>query len=621
MADLDKIMTALRNAHAAGDTVAAKRLAAMAKAAQGGGSTKSPPSDAMGAGMAELSGMTQNPTVAPKERTTGQMIYDNLIGDPTDGVDSYGERIGRGVTDVAKAGAAGLVRGGAALADTPGAIVSVYGDLVSAGLSKSGLTSPEFAAQVGQGIKGTSPAGTGTMTREAAAALTGGGSEYKGKTTAGQYAGTIGEFLPGAAAFGGMSPGNLVKYGAVPAVTSEAAGQAAEGTGWENTARVVGALAGGVLPDLLTKGAARLISPNGGADPERLKLAAVLDDFGVPISAGQRVGNEALRRKEGLTGAGQNLSAAQKEAFTVAALKTAGIEAKRATAEVLDEAAKRIGSVFDDVTRGVDVTPDANAMTSLAGAVNTYKSLAPTSNQAPLVGNILKDVTKAFRGGNVIPAATVNTWRSSLSKLTTSADAATREAANAALEAVDDMLTSALNAAGKADDVARLATARGQWRNFLAIQKAATGAGEATAAGLLSPAQLRSAVVQQGRSAFARGKRGDIGDLARAGVGVMDNLPNSGTPAGIRAMLPGGSLSAALGAGLGSSAGPYGAIAGAIAGAAVPGIAGAVRMSGPMQAYLANQLAPNYLSSIGTGAASALIPFAGEARNALAVKP
>lgn len=613
MADLDKIMTALRNAHAAGDTVAAKRLAAMAKAAQGGGSTKSPPSDAMGKGMAELSGMTQNPTVAPKERTTGQMIYDNLIGDPTDGVDSYGESLGRGVNDVAKAGAAGVARGTAGLAGLPGTL----DDLAQAGIMKAG----KATGIIPEDWQGRQSPLSGQALTGAMSSATGGATDYRGKTTAGQYAGTIGEFLPGAAAFGGMSPGNLVKYGAVPAVTSEAAGQAAEGTGWENTARVVGALAGGVLPDLLTKGAARLISPNGGADPERLKLAAVLDDFGVPISAGQRVGNEALRRKEGLTGAGQNLSAAQKEAFTVAALKTAGIEAKRATAEVLDEAAKRIGSVFDDVTRGVDVTPDANAMTSLAGAVNTYKSLAPTSNQAPLVGNILKDVTKAFRGGNVIPAATVNTWRSSLSKLTTSADAATREAANAALEAVDDMLTSALNAAGKADDVARLATARGQWRNFLAIQKAATGAGEATAAGLLSPAQLRSAVVQQGRSAFARGKRGDIGDLARAGVGVMDNLPNSGTPAGIRAMLPGGSLSAALGAGLGSSAGPYGAIAGAIAGAAVPGIAGAVRMSGPMQAYLANQLAPNYLSSIGTGVASALIPFAGEARNALAVKP
>ena len=47
MADLDKIMTALRNAHAAGDTAAAKRLAAMAKAAQGAPDKGRDPRDGM----------------------------------------------------------------------------------------------------------------------------------------------------------------------------------------------------------------------------------------------------------------------------------------------------------------------------------------------------------------------------------------------------------------------------------------------------------------------------------------------------------------------------------------------------------------------------------------------
>ena len=609
MADLDKIMTALRNAHAAGDTVAAKRLAAMAKAAQGGGSTKSPPSDAMGAGMAELSGMSQNPTVAPKERTTGQAIYDNLIGDPTDGVDSYGERIGRGLNDVAKAGAAGVARGTVGLVGLPGTL----DDLAQAGIMKAG----KATGIIPEDWQGRQSPLSGQALTGAMSSATGGATDYRGKTTAGQYAGTIGEFLPGAAAFGGMSPGNLVKYGAVPAVTSEAAGQAAEGTGWENTARVVGALAGGVLPDLLTKGAARLISPNGGADPERLKLAKVLDDFGVPISAGQRVGNEALRRKEGLTGAGARLVGDQQEAFTSAALKTAGINAKRATPEVLDEAAIRIGAVFDDVTRGLDVVPDSAAITKLAGAVNEYKSLAPTGNQAPLVSNVLKETTKFFRGGNPVPAATVNTWRSGLSKLTTSADAATREAARLALEAVDDMLEGAMKAAGQAEDIARLATARSEWRNFLAIQKAAVREGD----GLLSPARLRAAVINQGASAYARGKRGDIGALARAGGEAMDALPNAGTPAGLRAMMPGGSFPAVIGAGLGAMSGPGGAAIGTLAGLALPAVSGAIRMSRPMQAYLANQMAPNYLANFGRGAATALIPFAGEAKNALAVRP
>ena len=47
MADLDKIMTALRNAHAAGDTAAAKRLAAMARAAQGASDKGRDPRDGM----------------------------------------------------------------------------------------------------------------------------------------------------------------------------------------------------------------------------------------------------------------------------------------------------------------------------------------------------------------------------------------------------------------------------------------------------------------------------------------------------------------------------------------------------------------------------------------------
>jgi hypothetical protein len=276
--------------------------------------------------------------------------------------------------------------------------------------------------------------------------------------------------------------------------------------------------------------------------------------------------------------------------------------------------------VFDDVTRGVDVTPEPASLTALSEAVSTYKSLAPTGNQAPLVSNIFKDVTKAFRGGNPISAATVNTWRSGLSKLTTSADAATREAATMALETVDDMLTASLNAAGRAEDVARLATARGQWRNFLAIQKAATGAGEGAAAGLLSPAQLRSAVVQQGRSSYARGNRGDLGDLARAGVGVMDRLPDPGTAASAFSRLPGGlpGLLAAGGASGAASAGvgTLGILAAGIGAAALPGIAGAVRMSGPMQAYLANQMANPAVTNIPAGVTSALLPFA--ERNALA---
>jgi hypothetical protein len=344
----------------------------------------------------------------------------------------------------------------------------------------------------------------------------------------------------------------------------------------------------------------------------------VLDDFGVPISAGQRVGNEALRRKEGLTGAGQRLVGEQQEAFTAAALKTAGINAKRATPEVLDEAAQRIGAVFDDVTRGLDVVPDSAAITKLSGAVNEYKSLAPTGNQAPLVSQVLKETTKFFRGGNAVPASTVNTWRSGLSKLTTSADAATREAARLALEAVDDMLEGAMRSAGKADDVARLATARSEWRNFLAIQKAAVREGD----GLLSPARLRAAVINQGESAYARGKRGDLGALSRAGGEVMDTLPNSGTAArhsrhDPRRRRVSRGLQAASGCGHDRNA--YGSSHRRDRGrGACPAFQVQFACLAPCRTTSPTRPCLNYLTNAKAGISSALLPFAGETRNALA---
>lgn len=563
----------------------------------------------MASGLAALSGMSKNPTQAldaeqarrAESRTWGAALYDNIIGDPMDGVDSYGEKAGRFLNDAGKATGAGLTRGTVGIAGLPGTVGDLFNQGMTAGGKAIGIIPEDWVAP--------SNSLSGASMTKAMSDLTGGATDYRGDSRAAKFAGTAAEFLPGAAAFGGMSPSNLLKYGIMPGVSSEAAGQLTEGSAMEPYARFAGALAGGILPDLLKKGAAKLISPYGGADPERLKLAAVLDDYGIPISAGQRVGSEALRRKESFTQGGQDLMETQAEAFTKAALKTTGTDATRATPEVMKATADRIGSVFDDVVKGVDVTPDPQAVTALSQAVDTYKSLAPTSGQAPLIGNILKDTVKAARGGNTIPAATLKVWRSNLSKLTVSADDATRAAAVEALEAVDDMMATALNTAGRADDVARLAEARMQWRNFLAVQRAATGAGEGAAAGLVSPSALRNSVVGQGRSGYAQGTRGDIADLARAGEAVMKKLPTSGTAENIRAMLPSG-VWGGIGAGGGAMTGnPMLAMIGAAAGTMVPGALGALRMSGPVQAYLANQILPRAATDIPKGTALSILPF------------
>lgn len=474
------------------------------------------------------------------------------------------------IEDIAKAAGAGLVRGAAGVVGLPGTL----SDLMDLPAKKLGLLREDAPGNILSGASLTNALGN----------VTGGATDYQGQTTAGEYAGTVGEFLPSAMIGGGGGMvKNALQYGVVPGLASEAAGQLTEGTAAEPWARTIAALAAPVAAGALAKGARAVVSPYGGADPERLKLAKVLDDFGIPITAGQRTGAEGLRRAEGSTGAGQELMAQQADDFTKAALKTIGTDATRATPEVLAESANRIGKVFDDVLSGVDVTPDAKALTDFSNALATYRQLAPKSVEVPLLANINKEMVRSFRSGNPIPATTMATWRSSLSKLTTSADTATREAAIAALDAVDNSMTSTLTAMGRVDDVARLAEARGQWRNFLAIQKAASRAGEERALGVISPSALRNEIALQGRTAYAQGRRGDIGDLARAGEAVMKPLPTVAA-GGVR-NVPGVSslISGAAGSAIG---GPMGAVAGMMA----PSLYAAARMTKPMQAYLQNQL-------------------------------
>jgi hypothetical protein len=144
-------------------------------------------------------------------------------------------------------------------------------------------------------------------------------------------------------------------------------------------------------------------------------------------------------------------------------------------------------------------------------------------------------------------------------------------------------------------DLGAFQEVRRQYRNMLPLEKAATGAGEDAALGLVSPSQLRNAVVQQNRRAYARGQ-GDYADLARAGEAIMKPLPNSGTaPREYMMKLPERLLAATgIGTGMGATAGgPVGAGIGAAAGAGsvvLPPIMGSMLMSQAGQAWLANQL-------------------------------
>lgn len=561
MASYEDLMAAARKADADGASDDARRLLEMAVAAR------------------DQRQSAPEASAEQPERTIRHRLYDNIIGDPDDGVDSWGEQAGRVLNDAGSAFFAGIGRGAAGLAGMPGTI----GDAIDSSVTRAGKAAgilPDDA--VAPRSRFSSNALIDDLSE-----LTGGASDFRGDTTAGRYAGTVGEFLPGAA-IAGMNPANLLRYGVAPGVASEAAGQMTEGTAAEPWARTAAALAAPVAIAGADKLVRKVVSPYGGADPERLRMAQQLENEGISLTAGQKVGNEQLRRREGFTPQADSLMRQQSEDFTSRVLATAGTDAQRATPDVLQATARRIGKDFEDATAGLTIQPSQSDIEAISGAADVYRALAPTGNRAPLIEN----VAEAMTVGDV-PAGAAASWRSQLSKLTTSPDAATREAAIQAIDALDNSISGALSAAGRADDVAKLSQAREQWRNFIAIQKAASGAGEQTAAGILSPSAVRNAVASQGRSAYAQGRRGDLGALSRAAEGVMKRLPTSGTAENIRALTRQSGLSGTIGAGAGAAigGGPMGAVVGAALGSSLPAARNALLMSQPVQNYLANQFA------------------------------
>jgi hypothetical protein len=250
---------------------------------------------------------------------------------------------------------------------------------------------------------------------------------------------------------------------------------------------------------------------------------------------------------------------------------------------VVDEAFQRICGQFDDLAARNTLRADSRLAHEVGNAVSDYENLVPPSQRAPVIGRLANDVRNST---GAIAGDTYQGWRSTIERLARSSGnnpqvaSALRDIKNA----LDDAMERSIAARNPAD-LGAWREARRQYRNLLVVEKAATGAGAQTAEGLISPSQLRNAVVGQGRRAYARGQ-GDFADLARAGEAIMKPLPQSGTgPRSIPYLLSG------IGAGAGN-------VPGAIAAFAAPGMASRALMSRPVQSYLGNQVMTDALRGL-----------------------
>jgi len=506
--------------------------------------------------------------------------------------------------DVLKGGGSGLVEGGYGLVGLPGDAV----DLTRAAGGWLGNRAREFMGK--KAVEGPAPDPLGISsipgTRDLMEAT--GFKPYEPQTTAGKYARTVGQFVPAAATFGatGGVRGALTaasKYGVVPGLTSEAAGQLTEGTAAEPYARMAGAVAGGVVPSM----SRRAVTPLPAA-PERQRAVNALRQEGVTdLTAGQTTGSQKLRYMESELGGvrAEGIMENQAEQFTRAALRRAGIDAARATPEVVDNAFQRIGQQFDDLSRNNAMVPDRGFVNDLRDALQWYAGRVSPPNRAPIIADYATEIANVAQRGN-IPGEVYQSLRSRIARDARGAgDQYIAQTLRELENTLDDAMERSIAAFNPAD-LGGWREARRQYRNILVIEKAATGAGENAALGLLSPSQLRNATVQQGRRAYARGQ-GDFAELARSGEAVMKSLPQSGTSPRHAARNIIAGIPAILGASAGSSVGGIGGgVLGGVIGAAAPFAAGRAILSAPGRRYLGNQLLPRPAPRRGVATATAI---------------
>lgn len=356
------------------------------------------------------------------------------------------------------------------------------------------------------------------------------GPTYQSQTAPGKILGSAVETVANPTSY--LGPGGMLTKGAAAAgagLGSGLAGQATAGTAYEPVARLLAAIAGGGVGGA-TAGARPGLSMMP-QDAERAAQVASLRAAGIEPTAGQITGSEALRRTEnimpsiplGPRGTNERIL----DQLGTAALRTAGVDAPRATSEVMQNAADRLGAVYERVGSRNNMQLDPTLQNDLLNTVSNYaENVAPP--HVPVVENTMNQAAAlAGKQGGQLTGQQYLTIRSQLRQSARNAnDPTTKDTLNDMASHFDDAMERSIT---NPEDQGALATANQQYRNLMVLERAASMGGEQGARGVITPETLASAVKSvQGRRAFVRGT-GDLADLARNAQAVLSKTNSSGT--------------------------------------------------------------------------------------------
>lgn len=513
-------------------------------------------------------------------------------------------QLGDAIADVGKSAGIGVAQGAIGMATLPGNVEGLVRAGINAGAGALGIEPPVDPDTFLTNYNDLKKRVEGVT-----------GEFYQPKTRIGKYARTLGEFAGGAGALGVASRGARAINAAVPvmraptaagiavpAVASESAGQLTEGTALEPWARVAGGLLGTMAPNV----SARAVTPNP-ADHARAQAIQTLEQNGVnALTAGQRTGSERMRWIEDATamapGGGGRATAMQNQAaeqFTAAVLRRAGVNADRATPQVMDEAFTAIGREFDDFAHSLNLNPSRTIAIRVQNIANRYDGITPDGARIPALRLVADDISRRLSGPG-ITGPEYSRLRSEVGRMQrqTSANPAASRAFGDIVQTLDaHVVRSAPSWIQGRRVAAGIRDRNARYRNLLAIETAVSGAGENAALGLISPAMLRTAVKVQNKREYVRGRH-PMSDLARAGATVLTPLRSSGTAE--RSFAQGvvnapGTIPATLTGALASGGDPLLTGLSMIAPAAARAATARGIMSGPMQRFLGNQAIPQQI--------------------------
>lgn len=455
--------------------------------------------------------------------------------------------------DVGKSLAAGTLRGTAGIADLP---MDLAGLAVKGGEWLTGGEAPDWLANPIEKSQG--------FYRRGMSDLTGGFSEREADTTAGRYAGTVGEFLTPAAGAGLVKKGltlgqkalragtNVVTGAVVPGVASEGLGQMFEDTEYETPARLAGAILGGVGGNRLEDITRGIISPGGAGRATNLADARLLRDQKVPVYAGQATGRLPTQMIEAKNPALQefasvSLESPQLKGLTTASLRHAGLtddivakvaarpdlrglDPTLASRPMIDELLIASKGKFDDALSGVPTQLNNKFINDVRDAFRPFERPQPGSGYPrklpPLpMRDLYTELRAATMGGPPIPAARLQQIRSDLGDHLASGDTDVAKSARQLRDVLDEAIDGSVQAIGEPERMAQLLKAREEYRALLAIEEAVKRS-KLGVNGIITPDALYAGVqsVQGVRSTVA-GRGMPLSDLSDAAKRTITPLP------------------------------------------------------------------------------------------------